>query len=87
MRNTLIILVTLVLFASCNSKPEGYTINGTLTGEIADGVEVYLKKSGVKNQLIEVDTAGGGIGTFVVTDLSGPTYTFSTGSLAPGTYT
>ena len=65
MRNTLIILVTLVLFASCNSKPEGYTINGTLTGEIADGVEVYLKKGGVNNQLIEVDTVKTKNGMFV----------------------
>ncbi len=65
MRNTLFILVTLVLFASCNSKPEGYTINGTLTGEIADGVEIYLKKSGVNNQLIEVDTAKTENGMFV----------------------
>lgn len=65
MRNTLFILVALVLFASCNSKPEGYTINGTLTGEIADGVAVYLKKSGVNNQLIEVDTAKTENGMFV----------------------
>jgi len=65
MRNTLFILVALVLFASCNSKPEGFTINGTLTGEIADGVEVYLKKSGVNNQLIEVDTATTVDGMFV----------------------
>ncbi|MGB5499954.1 MAG: TlpA disulfide reductase family protein [Maribacter sp.] len=65
MRNTLFILVALVLFISCNSKPEGYTINGTLTGEIADGVEVYLKKSGMNNQLIEVDTAKTENGMFV----------------------
>ena len=65
MRNILFILVTLVLFASCNSKPEGYTINGTLTGEIADGVAVYLKKSGVNNQLIEVDTVKTENGMFV----------------------
>jgi len=65
MRNTLFILVALVLFASCNSKPEGYTINGTLTGEIADGVAVYLKKSGVNNQLIEVDTSKTENGMFV----------------------
>ena len=66
MRNTLFTLATLVLFASCNSKPEGYTINGTLTGEIADGVEVYLKKSGANNnQLIEIDTAKTENGMFV----------------------
>ena len=65
MRNTLLILVALVLFASCNSKPEGYTINGTLTGDIADGVAVYLKKSGAKNRLIEVDTVKTENGMFV----------------------
>jgi peroxiredoxin len=65
MRNTLLYLITLVIFASCNSKPEGYTVNGTLTGEIADGVAVYLKKNGVNNQLIEVDTAKTENGMFV----------------------
>ncbi|NNK74449.1 MAG: AhpC/TSA family protein [Maribacter sp.] len=57
MRSTLLIVITLILFVSCNSKPEGYAINGTLTGEVADGVEVYLKKNNNNNQLIEVDTA------------------------------
>jgi len=70
MRNTLFILVTLVLFASCNSKPEGYTINGALTGDIADGVEVYLKKSGVNNQLIEVDTVKTENGLFVFSGIN-----------------
>jgi peroxiredoxin len=56
MKNTLFVLVTLILFVSCNSKPEGYAINGTLRGEVEDGVEVYLKKNGVNNQLIELDT-------------------------------
>ncbi len=65
MRNTLFTLVTLVLLASCNSKPEGYTINGTLTGEIDDGVEVYLRKGGDNNQLVEVDTARTENGSFV----------------------
>jgi len=57
MRSTLIIIIALILFVSCNSKPEGYAIKGTLTGEVADGVEVYLKKNANNNQLIEVDTA------------------------------
>jgi peroxiredoxin len=65
MRNTLFTLLTLVILVSCNSKPEGYTINGTLTGEIDDGVEVYLKKGGDNNQLVEVDTARTENGSFV----------------------
>ena len=65
MKNTIFIIVTLVLFTSCNTKPEGYTINGTLAGGIADGVEVFLKKGGANNQLIEVDTVKTENGMFV----------------------
>lgn len=65
MKNTLLTLIALVFLFSCNSKPESYTINGTITGEIADGVEVYLKKGGDNNQLIEIDTAKTINGTFV----------------------
>ncbi len=69
MRNILFALIILVILGACNSKPEGYVINGTLTGDIADGVEVYLKKAGVNNQLIEIDTAKTINGTFTFTGI------------------
>ena len=42
---------------SCNTNPEGFTLNGKLRGEIPDGTKVFLKKIGENNQPIEVDTA------------------------------
>ncbi|MDV7138708.1 redoxin domain-containing protein [Maribacter sp. TH_r10] len=65
MRNIFLSIIILGLMASCNSKPEGYSINGTLTGDVADGTAVYLKKSGENNRLVEVDTAEVKGGTFV----------------------
>ncbi|WP_282054989.1 redoxin domain-containing protein [Maribacter luteus] len=65
MRNIFLAIIVLGLMASCNSKPEGYSINGTLTGDVADGTAVYLKKSGENNRLVEVDTAEVKGGTFV----------------------
>ncbi|MRX65915.1 TlpA disulfide reductase family protein [Maribacter luteus] len=65
MRNIFLAIIVLGLMASCNSKPEGYSINGTLTGDVADGTAVYLKRSGENNRLVEVDTAEVKGGTFV----------------------
>ena len=42
---------------SCNQEPDGFTLNGTLRGELAEGTNVFLKKIGDDNQPIEVDTA------------------------------
>ncbi len=69
MRKIIFALTTLTLLTACNSNPENYTINGTLTGDIADGVEVYLKKGGDNNQLIEIDTAKTANGTFIFTGI------------------
>ncbi|MCP4976186.1 MAG: redoxin domain-containing protein [Maribacter sp.] len=69
MRKIIFALTTLTLLTACNSNPENYTINGTLTGDIADGVEVYLRKGGDDNQLIEIDTAKTVNGTFTFTGI------------------
>lgn len=70
MKNTLLFLITLAMLASCNSKPKGYTITGTLTGEVADGTNVYLKKINENNQPIAIDTAKIDMGKFVFTGKS-----------------
>lgn len=57
MKNFLLPLIALGILASCNSKPESYTINGTLIGDVADSTAVYLKKAGAQNGLVDVDTA------------------------------
>jgi len=70
MKNSIVILLTGILMFSCNSKPEGYTLNGTLRGELKDGTNVFLKKIGENNQPIEVDTATTTNGEFTFTGTS-----------------
>ncbi|MBD1261336.1 AhpC/TSA family protein [Maribacter polysiphoniae] len=67
MKNILLPLIALGILASCNSKPEGYTINGTLIGDVADSTAVYLKKAGKQNGLVDVDTTMVVNGNFVFT--------------------
>lgn len=42
--------------SSCNQSKDGYTINGSLRGDLEDGTQVFLKTIGEGNQPIEVDT-------------------------------
>ncbi|ASV32046.1 TlpA disulfide reductase family protein [Maribacter cobaltidurans] len=56
MRNLLLLLFGLILTQSCNQSPEGFTINGSLRGDLEDGTQVFLKTIGEGNQPIEVDT-------------------------------
>jgi len=67
MKKYLLFLLTLAILTSCNSTPEGYTITGTITGEVADGTNVYLKKIGDNNQPVAIDTAKMEMGKFVFT--------------------
>ncbi len=42
---------------ACNTSPDGFKLEGTLSGEMENGTQVFLKKTDEVNQLIEVDTA------------------------------
>ncbi len=57
MKKIIMPLILIATLIACNSKPEGYTINGTLRGDVADSTQVILKKIGENNQPISVDTA------------------------------
>ncbi|APQ19096.1 TlpA disulfide reductase family protein [Maribacter hydrothermalis] len=70
MKNSILILLTGVVMFSCNTTPEGFTLNGNLRGEIPDGTQVFLKKIGENNQPIEVDTAITANGDFTFTGKS-----------------
>jgi peroxiredoxin len=70
MKNTLLFLLASIVLISCNSNPESYTLTGTLTGEIADGTSVYLRKNGENGQAVDVDTAKVETGRFVFTGKS-----------------
>ncbi len=56
MKRLLVITAFAVLMAACSSDPEGFTLNGQLDGAVADGTSVYLRKSGERNQAVDVDT-------------------------------
>jgi len=46
-----------LILLGCNSEPEGYTINGTLRGEVADSTKVILTRIGEDRQRVDLDTA------------------------------
>ncbi|QLG46991.1 TlpA disulfide reductase family protein [Costertonia aggregata] len=50
---SVIVVLTLV---ACNSNPDGFTINATITGELEDGTKVYLKKPDESGQPMDLDT-------------------------------
>ncbi len=56
MRNSLLLLMVLIIAFSCNQSPDGYTINGELRGDFEDGTQVFLKKTGDNGQPLELDT-------------------------------
>ncbi|MCK5440815.1 MAG: AhpC/TSA family protein [Maribacter sp.] len=65
MKNTLLFLLASIILISCNSNPESYTLTGTLTGKIADGTNVFLRKNSENGRTIDVDTAKVETGKFV----------------------
>ncbi|WP_190808818.1 TlpA disulfide reductase family protein [Flagellimonas sp. S3867] len=47
----------ITLLVSCGSGSDGYTLKGTVAGELAEGTQVFLKTTDSLNKLIEIDTA------------------------------
>lgn len=63
----ILVALLLISFAACNTAPEGYTINGTLRGEIENGTQVFLKNIGENNQPVAIDTTTIENGKFLFT--------------------
>ncbi|MFK7812614.1 MAG: thioredoxin-like domain-containing protein [Maribacter sp.] len=71
MKKIILSLSILIALVACNQKPDGYTINGTLTGDLEDGTKVFLKKQGENNQPVDVDTTEIKGGKFIFTGQAG----------------
>ena len=71
MKNLFLALSILITVISCNQKPEGYTINGTLSGDLEDGTKIFLRKQGDNNQPTDVDTTTVVNGEFTFTGQAG----------------
>ena len=58
-------IVLLILGFACESQPEGFVINGSIEGEIAEGTKVYLKGMNQQSRLSDRDTAEVAQGSFL----------------------
>ncbi len=56
MRKIIAASLIITFFMSCSTAPEGFTINGSIEGPVAEGTSVYLRKSTESIQLVDVDT-------------------------------
>lgn len=56
MKNFIATTLIAILLASCAQKPEGFEINGTLTGDIEDGTRAFLRKRDDVGRFVNVDT-------------------------------
>ncbi len=71
MRKYLLCACALITIVGCNNNPDGFTINGTLTGELENGTRLFLKKTNEINQPIDVDTTTVENGIFSFTGKAG----------------
>lgn len=71
MKKIIASLCFMALLVACNTTPEGYTLNGTISGDIKDSTQVFLKKIGDQNQPLDIDTTLIKNGKFSFTRKSG----------------
>lgn len=67
MKKIVLSIAIVIGIAACNQKPEGFTINGNLRGDIENGTQVFLRTVGENNQPVDVDTAKVENGKFIFT--------------------
>ncbi|MGB7394729.1 MAG: TlpA disulfide reductase family protein [Pricia sp.] len=67
MKKILLSLSIIAGLAACNQQPEGFTLQGNLTGDIENGTQVFLRTIGENNQPVDIDTAKVENGKFTFT--------------------
>lgn len=66
MKKILLSLTVVAGLLSCNSKPEGYVLNGSLTGDVENGTQIFIRKIDENNQPVDIDTTTVQNGKFTV---------------------
>ena len=66
MKKILLSLTVVAGLLSCNSKPEGYVLNGSLTGDVENGTQIFIRKINENNQPVDIDTTTVENGKFTV---------------------
>lgn len=56
MKKIVLSLCAIVALYACNSTPEGYSIEGTITGELENGTQIFLKKPVDRKAPVDIDT-------------------------------
>ncbi|WP_222984251.1 TlpA disulfide reductase family protein [Flagellimonas meishanensis] len=64
MKRILIPIMGILVLGSCGSKPDGYTLNAKVVGDLENGTKVYLKTTDSLNQLVDIDSSAIENGTF-----------------------
>ena len=67
MKKLILGLFATALLVSCNSNPDGFSIEANIDGEIENGTKVYLKRINEVNQPVDVDTTTVENGKFTFT--------------------
>lgn len=56
MKKIIVSLCALTAVIACNKNPEGFNLDGEISGDLENGTKVYLKMANEQNQLVDVDT-------------------------------
>lgn len=67
MKKLFLSLSLIIGLVACSTKPEGYVLNGTLTGDVENGTQVFIRKINANNQPIDIDTTTVENGKFSIT--------------------
>ena len=67
MKRIVFVICGLIGLMACNQKPEGYTLEGNITGEVENGTNVFLRQIGDNGQPVDIDTTTVENGKFIFT--------------------
>lgn len=71
MKKTLLFLFAIASLIACKSNPEGFTVNGNITGDLENGTQIFLKKPDDNNRPVNLDTTAIENGKFLFTGAAG----------------
>lgn len=66
MKKFLLSLSVIIGLAACNGKPDGYVLNGTLSGDVENGTQIFVRKVNENNQPYDIDTTTVQNGKFTI---------------------
>lgn len=72
MKKVLAVIALGAVFFACSTSTDGFTINGEISGAMADSTKIFLKTTDSTNRLIDLDTTNIIDGKFKFTGSSGP---------------